>query len=225
MGVNSAWDFRELNEDVVRKRMGLPGVRTWRELHGIPSIGFEHQPRSKQSICNSRSFSHDIYDIKQLSEQVAKFASMTAEKLRSENTLCTELTVFAATNRFREDEPQQYGNIKLAFVEPTNSTLHLVRSAREAINEIFVPGCGYKKAGVIASGIRQREATPHSMFDAERQMQHERLMQAMDSINQCHYKRNIMLASEGMTNVMSSSEHRSPRYTTCWEELPVLMIK
>ena len=224
-GIHTAWDFRQLSEEHVRNRMGTNGVRTWRELHGIPSIGFEHQPHNKQSICNSRSFSHDIYDVKQLMEQVAKFASMTAEKLRSENTLCTELTVFAATNRFHDNEPQQYGNIKLTFVEPTNSTLHIVRCAREGVNEIFVPGCGYKRAGVIASGIRSREATPHSMFDAERQMQHERLMRAMDSINRCHDGRNIMLASEGMTSVMSSSEHRSPRYTTCWEELPILIIK
>ena len=224
-GIHTAWDFRQLSEEHVRNRMGINGVRTWRELHGIPSIGFEHQLHSKQSICNSRSFSHDIYDVKQLMEQVAKFASMTAEKLRSENTLCTELTVFAATNRFHDNEPQQYGNIKLTFVEPTNSTLHIVRCAREAVNEIFVPGCGYKRAGVIASGIRSREATPHSMFDAERQMQHERLMRAMDSINRRHDGRNIMLASEGMTSVMSSSEHRSPRYTTCWEELPILIIK
>ena len=224
-GIHTAWDFRQLSEEHVRNRMGINGVRTWRELHGIPSIGFEHQPRSKQSICNSRSFSHEIYDLKTLATQVAKFASMTAEKLRLEGSLCSELTVFAATNRFRDDEPQQYGNIKLTFAEPTDSTLHIVRSAREALAEIFVPGCGYKKAGVIASDIRPREATPHSMFDAEKQVQHERLMRAMDAINGKHDGKNVVLASEGMSRLLSSSEHRSPRYTTHWDEIPVVTIK
>ena len=224
-GIHTAWDFRKLSEEHVRNRMGINGVRTWRELHGIPSIGFEHQPRSKQSICNSRSFSHEIFDLKTLATQVAKFASMTAEKLRSEGSLCSELTVFAATNRFRDDEPQQYGNIKLTFPEPTNSTLHIVRSAREALTEIFVPGCGYKKAGVIASGIQPREATPHSMFDAEKQAQHERLMRAMDAINGKHDGKNVVIASEGMSRLLSSSEHRSPRYTTHWDEIPVVTIK
>ena len=224
-GIHTAWDFRQLSEEHVRNRMGVNGVRTWRELHGIPSIGFEHQPRSKQSICNSRSFSHEIFDLKTLATQVAKFASMTAEKLRSEGSLCSELTVFAATNRFCDDEPQQYGNIKLTFPEPTNSTLHIVRSAREALAEIFVPGCGYKKAGVIASGIQPREATPHSMFDAEKQAQHERLMRAMDAINGKHDGKNVVIASEGMSRLLSSSEHRSPRYTTHWDEIPVVTIK
>ena len=224
-GIHTAWDFRQLSEESVRKRMGINGVRTWRELHTIPSIGFEHQPHSKQSICNSRSFSHDIYDVKLLREHIAKFAAMTAEKLRSDDTLCSELTVFAATNRFHDDEPQQYGNIKLTFTEPTNSTLHIVRSAREAISEIFVPGCGYKRAGVIASGIRKREATPHSMFNAKSQAQHERLMQAIDSINRRLETKNVVLASEGMNSIMASSEHRSPRYTTHWAEIPVVKIK
>ncbi len=224
-GIKTAWDFRSLSEDRVRKYMGINGVRTWRELHSIPSISFEHQPRSHQSICNSRSFSHEIYDLKELMEQVAKFASMTADKLRTEGTLCSEITVFAATNRFHEDELQQYGNVKHRFAEPTNSTLHIVRAAREAIAEIFVPGCGYKKAGVIASEIQLREATPHSMFDAERQAQHDRLMRVVDTINHRLAMPNIVIASEGMSGVKSSSEHRSPRYTTHWDEIPVVTIK
>lgn len=224
-GIKTAWDFAQLSEDVVQRRMGINGVRTWRELHSIPSIGFEHQPRSKQSICNSRSFSKEIYERKELMEQVAKFASMTAEKLRSEGTLCSELTVFAATNRFHDNELQQYGNTKIVFAEPTDSTLRIVRAAREAVNDIFVAGCGYKRAGVIASGIKQREGTPHSMFDSERQSQHERLMQAMDSINREKGDKRIVLASEGMSGIKSSSEHRSPRYTTHWAEIPTVKIK
>jgi DNA polymerase V len=225
MGVNSAWDFRELNEDVVRKRMGLPGVRTWRELHGIPSIGFEHQPRSKQSICNSRSFTSEIYDRKKLMEQVAMFASMTAEKLRNQNSLCSELTVFAATNRFHSDDLQQYGNITIPFAEPTDSTIHLVRAAREAVDEIFTSGCGYKRAGVIASGISCRQGVAHSMFNSCEQQQHNRLMQAVDTINKRCGENRLVIASQGLNGVHSTSDHRSPRYTTRWDEIPTAKIK
>ena len=225
MGVHTAWDFRSLSEECVRRRMGLPGVRTWRELHGIPSIGFEHQPRNKQSICNSRSFSTEIYDRKLLMEQVAKFAAMTAEKLRSQQSLCSELTVFAATNRFHTDELQQYGNITIPFAEPTDSTLHLVRAAREAVDEIFTSGYGYKRAGVIASRISERQGAAHSMFNAEEQAQHKRLMDAVDAINKSCGENSLIIASQGMGQVRTTSEHRSPRYTTRWDEIPVVTIK
>jgi hypothetical protein len=63
------------------------------------------------------------------------------------------------------------------------------------------------------------------MFDAEKQAQHERLMRAMDSINGKHDGKNVVIASEGMSRLLSSSEHRSPRYTTHWDEIPVVTIK
>ena len=47
-GIKTAWDFAQLSEDVVQRRMGINGVRTWRELHSIPSIGFE--------VCRYNSF-------------------------------------------------------------------------------------------------------------------------------------------------------------------------
>lgn len=166
MGVVTAFDFRSLNEQWVRKYMGINGVRTWRELHSIPSIGFEHIAQSKQSICNSRSFATEIYAIEDLTEQIAKFAALTAEKLREQNSLCERLTIFAATNRFHGDELQQYGNVVIPFTTPTNSTIHIVRAAREAVGDIFTRGCGYKRAGVIASNITPIEGSLLPMFNA-----------------------------------------------------------
>ena len=222
VGVNTAYDFTQLGEEYVRRQMGITGVRTWRELRGTPAIEFEAAADAKQSICNSRSFSTEIYDRKELAEQVAKFASMTAEKLRSQNSVCSHLTVFAATNRFKEDEVQQFGHICIPFAEPTDSTIDIVRASREALDEIFVRGTGYKKAGVIASGILPREGVTVSMFDAEHQERHRRLMQTLDSINSRVGDGAVVVASAGLTQVKANSAHRSPGYTTNWNELPVV---
>ena len=222
VGVNTAYDFTQLSENYVRSQMGITGVRTWRELRGIPAIEFEAGVDAKQSICNSRSFSTEIYDRAELAEQVAKFAAMTAEKLRSQNSVCSHLTVFAATNRFKESEVQQFGHICVPFVEPTDSTIDIVRAAREALGEIFVRGTGYKKAGVVASGILPREGVAVSMFNAEHQERHHRLMQALDNINSRVGDGAVVVASAGLSEVKANSAHRSPGYTTNWNELPVV---
>ncbi|MBQ2239710.1 MAG: Y-family DNA polymerase [Alistipes sp.] len=222
VGVNTAYDFTQLSEAYVRRQMGVTGLRTWRELRGTPAIEFEAGTDAKQSICNSRSFSTEIYDRAELSEQVAKFAAMTAEKLRSQHSACSYLTVFAATNRFKEDEVQQFGHICVPFAEPTDSTIDIVRTAREALNEIFVRGTGYKKAGVVASGIIPREGVAVSMFDAEHQERHRRLMQTLDNINSRVGDGAVVVASAGLTEVKANSAHRSPGYTTNWNELPVV---
>jgi DNA polymerase V len=202
--------------------MGVTGLRTWRELRGTPAIEFEAGTDAKQSICNSRSFSTEIYDRKELLEQLAKFATMTAEKLRSQHSVCSHLTVFAATNRFHENEVQQYGHICIPFVEPTDSTIDIVRATREALDEIFVRGTGYKKAGVIASGIMPREGVSVSMFNGEHQERHRRLMQTLDSINNRVGDGSVVVASAGLSEVKANSAHRSPGYTTDWNDLPVV---
>jgi DNA polymerase V len=222
VGVNTAYDFTQLSEAYVRREMGITGLRTWRELRGTPAIEFEVGADAKQSICNSRSFSTEIYDRAELSEQVAKFAAMTAEKLRSQSSVCSHLTVFAATNRFKEDEVQQFGHICVPLVEPTDSTIDIVRCAREALDEIFVRGTGYKKAGVVASGIVPREGVTVSMFNGEHQERHRRLMQALDSINNRVGDGSVVVASAGLSEVKANSAHRSPGYTTNWNDLPVV---
>ena len=221
-GIQTAYDFRVLPREWVQRNMGITGVRTWQELNGIPAIGFEAVSEAKQSICNSRSFATEIYDIRELSEQIAKFATMTAEKLRKQNTVCQRLTVFAFTNRFHENEAQQYGYITLPFVEPTDSTLEIVRTAREALAEIFVRGVGYKKAGVIASEIIPREALHVSMFSAEHNERHHRLMEAIDNINSTAGCEAVTLASAGRGGPLNRSDYRSPRYTTSWSDIPII---
>lgn len=223
-GITTAYDFRMLSEEWIMRRMGVVGLRTWRELHGIPAIGFDSVAEPRQSICNSRSFSSEIYNIAELAEQVAKFAAMTAEKLREQHSVCSRLTVFAATNRFHTDDIQQCGHITIPLLEPTDSTLTIVRASREALTEIFVRGAGYKKAGVIASEIIPRQGTHVSMFAAESNERHHRLMQAIDDINRKSEGRGVMLASEGHSDIKALSSHRSPHYTTSWDELPIVKL-
>lgn len=221
-GISTAYDFCQLPRDWVQRNMGITGVRTWQELHGIPAIGFESIQDAKQSICNSRSFASEIYSLKELSEQVAKFATITAEKLRSQNSVCGRLSVFAATNRFHSDELQQYGHITIPFSEPTDSTIEIVRTAREALSEIYVRGVGYKKAGVVAMDIVPRSALHVSMFSAEDNERHHRLMQAIDNINHIAGKNAVTIASAGNDKILTRSDYRSPRYTTDWNEIPII---
>lgn len=68
-----------LPEEWIHRRMGITGLRTWRELQGIECIGFEQMPQQKQQITVSRSFPKEIYEREELERIVAEFASMCAE--------------------------------------------------------------------------------------------------------------------------------------------------
>lgn len=223
----TAYDFASLSREWVHSLMGVSGERTWRELHGEPCIDFEAGFRAKQSICTSRSFTSEIYDFAELAEQVAKFTSMTAEKLRRQHSACGQLHVFAWTNRFRSDEEQpDRGNSTIVMFETaTDDTIEMVKAAIGALRDIFVRGCGYKKAGVTASALVPADSVQTTLFDtADRSRQH-RLMKTMDAINDALGRDSIIVASQGFGNIRMRHEHRSPGYTTDWNDLPCVSVK
>ena len=226
MGVKTAWDYTQLPEYAVRKMFALTGLRTWRELRGEPCIEFEDGFEAKQSICVSRSFAKEVGDVEELAEQIANFASSMAEKLRQQRSVVTEMAVFAYTNRFKENEPQTYGNSLVHFELPTNDQRVIVGKAVAAVYELFRKGYGYKKAGVVATHIVQECDVVHSLFEDRQTTEREqRLTSALDIINGTFGRGAVKLAVQGSGRIKSSSEKQSPHYTTLWDDIPKVSVK
>ena len=226
MGVKTAWDYTQLPEYAVRKMLALPGVRTWRELRGEPCIEFEDGFEAKQSICVSRSFSKEITNVEDLCEQIANFASSMAEKLRQQRSVACEMAVFAYTNRFKDNEPQTYGNSLVHFEQPANDQRIIVSSAVSATRELYKRGYAYKKAGVVAIHIMQESDIVHSLFEDSQSTEREhRISSALDAINGTFGRGTVKLAAQGSGRIKSASEKQSPHYTTLWDDLPKVSVK
>ena len=224
--VRTAYDFIQLPEKAVNAMMGVTGVRTWKELQGIPCIEFEDGFEARQSICVSRSFSTEIYDMKELPEQIANFASTVAEKLRKQHSVTSEITIFAYTNRFKENLPQTHSSSPVTFTTPTAEQRTIVASAVHATCDLFKKGYGYKKAGVIATGIMDRSESVQSMFEDTEAMEKEhRITSALDVINSTFGEGTVRLAVQGSGRIRSTRENQSPHYTTRWSDLPKVSVK
>ena len=224
--VRTAYDFISLPEEAVRKMMGVTGVRTWKELQGIPCIGFEDGFDARQSICVSRSFSTEIYDCGELREQIANFASAVAQKLRKQHSLTCEIAVFAYTNRFKEDLPQTHASFLVTFPTPTSEQREIVIAAASAVKEIFRKGYGYKKAGVIATRVTDMSDAVRSIFeDADASEKEHMITSALDAINRTYGDGTLKLAVQGSGKIRNTSEKQSPHYTTRWNEIPKVSIK
>ena len=225
-GVHTAYDFTQLSEGVVHALMGITGVRTWNELRGIPCIEFEDGFEAKQSICVSRSFSSEIYDVGELQEQIANFASSLAEKLRKQRSVAAEMVIFAYTNRFKDSSPQTYSNGIVSFSTPTANQRQIVAEAVHVTQKLFKRGYGYKKAGVIATKIIPEGEVMRSLFEDTQAIEREqKITSALDSINATFGKGTIRLAVQGSGKIKSSSDNQSPHYTTRWSDIPKVSVK
>ena len=211
MGLHTAQQFVELPQEWVRARMGVVGLRTWSEFR-------------KQQITISRTFPKEIYTLEDLDPIIAEFASMCAEKLRGEGSVCGEVQSYLFTNRHREDQPQRYETSLQLLPEPTDSTLEIVRQARIALRQVFQPGYGYKKAGVILAQITPASEQQGSLFTPLDREKHARLMEVLDSVNKTHGKGKIVVAAQGTGHFHMNREHLSPRYTTNWDELLTIKL-
>jgi DNA polymerase V len=204
--------------------LGIIGLRTWNELRGLPCIEFEDSFEIKQSICVSRSFSSEIYELPELQEQIANFASSLAEKLRQQNTVTSEIVVFAYTNRFKESSPQSYSNTLVSFPTATANQRTIVANCTQAVR-LFKTGYGYKKAGVIATKIIKNQDVMHSLFEDTQAIEKEqKLTSAIDTINGILGKGTVKLAVQGSGKIKMASNNQSPHYTTLWSDIPKVKV-
>ncbi|MFI3280496.1 MAG: Y-family DNA polymerase [Rikenellaceae bacterium] len=221
--ITTAQQFREASQEWVQHKMGVTGLRTWRELNGESSILFDHRVSDKKSIMVSRSFAHEIYDLQELHEALSGFVSSAAEKLRRQHSVAGAMQVFLLTNRHREELPQHNVSEVAIFETPTESTIELASSATKVLQKLYKEGYGYKKVGVILYDIRQSNGVQSSLFDQVDHSKHKRLMEQLDSINSYYGKNSVRLGGQGKKSRVNS-EHLSPRYTTAWSDIITVKV-
>lgn len=215
LGVKTAYDFTQLQRSWVRKYMTVVGERTWLELNGISCINLEEVQPDKKQICTSRAFGKTITDIEQLKEAVSYYASVCAEKLRSQRSCACSVMVFIHTNNFREDLPQYFNNKIIKLPVPTNSTMEITKYVLDALKCIYRDGYQYKKAGVIITEITSDNGIQTNLFDTVDREKHNRLMNVVDNLNK-GFTRNILnLAIQGQNKQWNlKRDLLSPCYTT-----------
>ena len=59
-GIHNALQLRDADDNFIKKKMGIPGVRLLKELRGIPCYALEHSPSPKKGITVSRTFKNSI---------------------------------------------------------------------------------------------------------------------------------------------------------------------
>lgn len=213
IGVKTAFDFTQLDDEFVRKQMAIVVLRLKYDLQGIPTLDLE-EAQPKKNIATTRSFEANYTEFEQLSERVSTFAVSCAEKLRKQNSCCNSLMVFIHTNEHRKDLTQYSRNIVVKLPFPTNSGIELSNFAIQALKHIFKKGYAYKKAGVIVQDFTPENIVQQSLFE-NRNEKHIPLMQAIDKLNTLFGQQKIRLASQDPKRVWKMKQEKlSPRYTT-----------
>jgi DNA polymerase V len=217
IGAYKAIDFVNLSEAWVLKNMTITGLNLQKDLKGIPTIEMV-EPEKKKSIGTSRTFETDLRSFDEVRERITTFTSMSAEKLREQNSFCKRLIVFIGTNPFKKYETQYYPSIQIKLPFPTNSTLEMVKFANEGLKQIFKKNHYYKRGGVLLTDFVDASVYQPSLF-FNSDPKHKKLMEVIDKLNDKYHRDVVRLASQDEKKHKMKQAHLSQHYTTDINEI------
>ncbi len=221
-GITTALALKNAPEPLVRKKMGVMGVRTVRELNGRSCFWIEPPMTKRKGIRSAKSFGRGVESLAELNEAVATYIARAVEKLRSQKSVTSTFLIFILTNKFAKAE--YYSNSYLCKLPaPSAYTPDFIRAAQYALKKIYSPGRKYKKVGVYLMDIEPENNIQMPVFqpggyDTKRQ----NLMEAVDVINERYGSNVVDYAAAGVQKSWRMRRGMcSPQYTTNWNEIPV----
>jgi len=226
MGVMTAKDLADQSTEAIRKQFSVVMERTVRELRGESCLELESMTPVKQQIMCSRSFGSRISDYDQMREAVCAYAERAAEKLRRENQYCRQIGVFVRTSPHATDEPF-YGNQSTGqLLIPTQDTRDIISVAIACLDNIWIEGHRYMKAGIVLGDFFSQGVAQLDLFDEHHPRRNsEELMKLIDTVNKLGSGK-LWFAGQGINKAWSMKrEMLSPAYTTRITDLPVVALK
>jgi len=232
LGVTTPRQFRDADPKAVLDVLGIVGVRQVHELRGEPCLAIEDVVPDRKNVCVSRSFDKTLCDYGPIREAVVTFAAQAGVKLRRQDLAARSLSVFIQTDRHAPAHVEQYANSAgLRFTVATQDSRELAAAASACLARVYRRGHAYKKAGVTLMDFTRHDRVQPSLFDSRDRHTDRTLMRLKDRINHDHGPGSLRLGAASPFQLRPCrtwhlrSDHRSPRYTTRWEELPVEVAK
>ncbi|GAB2712043.1 umuC protein [Hymenobacter frigidus] len=245
MNITTGAALAALPEHWLRRHLGgVVGQRLWRELHGQPCLewnptewdeeGDQLLPSAtgRHSVTCTRSFGRPQHDAAVLAEAVATFAAKAAEKLRRQGLAAHLITVVLGTNRFAATAGPNTHTAVVSLAAASSDVSRLTQAALCGLRRLQRPGTAYHRAGILLSGLEPAGRGQVGLFpDAadQNQPRRDKLMTTLDALNARFGRQLVRLAATGVAKDAPGqpqaaawagrSAHRSPCYTTDWNDL------
>ena len=219
--ITSALHLADIDPRHAKRKFSVVLERTVRELRGQRCIGIEENITAKKQIVVSRSFGSRVTNLETLKPIVSNFAVRASEKLRNEKQKCSQVSVFVRTSPFSDHKPQHRGYKTIELVTPTNDTRDILTATKKALIPIYKSGYDYAKAGILLSRFSNTSSKQYSLFrDPDEPKENSKFMEYIDQLNS--YQTQIYYASQNTSQWSPMKQNMtSPKYTTCWYELPL----
>lgn len=97
-------------------------------------------PDPKKEIVSSKMFGRRVYLLEELRQAVAAYTTRAAEKLREQDSVCSELVVSVQTSQFADPADRYWNGARMILPTPTADTRDLIQAANQGLHGIYRAG-------------------------------------------------------------------------------------
>ncbi|MDT0169193.1 Y-family DNA polymerase [Pseudarthrobacter sp. BRE9] len=222
LGIFTVLDLVRADPVMIRDRFSVVLMRTVLELRGTPCIPMEEERIGRDQLIFSRSFAMPVTTAAGLREVLSIYGQQASARLSKHGLQAKVLTAFAATSPFRDHE-QAYPSVCVSLPMPTADPLLLTKAAHALLPNIR-DGMKYAKAGMMLTDLRPTgNQPPLELF--ENRHEERGIGPLLEDVGRRFGRGSIGLGHAGIRSGLDwtmKREMRSPRYTTHWDELPLV---
>ena len=222
LGIFTVLDLVRADPVVIRDRFSVVLMRTVLELRGTPCIPMEEERIGRDQLIFSRSFATPVTTTAGLREVLSIYGQQASAKLSKHELQAKVLTAFAATSPFRDNE-QAYPSVCVSLPMPTADPLLLTKAAHALLPHTR-EGLKYAKAGLMLTDLRPTGNQP-PLEPFENRHEERGIGPLLEDVSRRFGRGVIGLGHAGIKSGLDwtmKRDMRSPRYTTHWDELPLV---
>ena len=222
-GIHNAKQLRDADPVWIKKQFSVVLMRTVLELRGESCLKLEEPEESRKSLMCGRSFGKPLKELEDIRPALTHFVQNAVTRLWKYKQATSALTVYLSTNRFRKNIAQRSVSASVEL-STTDNLILLNAAAQRALEQAFESGFEYHKVGVLLHDLVSVKNIPASLFETESGIKNSpELMWAVRKINAKFGRYTVASASvSGSSDWRARSKFRSPAFTTCWNELPLV---
>lgn len=222
LGIFTIQDLVRADPVAIRDKFSVVLMRTALELRGTPCIPMEEERIGRDQLIFSRSFATPVTTAEGLKQVLSIYGQQASARLSKHGLQAKVLTAFAATSPFRHNE-QAYASVCIALPMPTADPLLLTRAAHALLPQIR-DGLKYAKAGLMLTDLRPTGNQP-PLEPFENRHEEHGIGPLLEGVSRRFGRGSIGLGHAGIRSGLDwtmKRDMRSPRYTTHWDELPLV---
>lgn len=225
-GIHNALDLSRLPPRLAQQLMGIHGRQMVAELNGTRCYPLEPFGRIRQTVMHGRQFGQDTGEFPVIEAAIASLTARAAARLRADHLLARGAAVRLGTNRHRPGYQRLARTLR--FATPTADTGLITSQLVAAIQATHNPHVSFHRADVLLFDLvseRHLQTDLLGNLDLAESAAARTRLRAFDDINDRYGQRTIRYAAEDLSAAWQPHRgHRSPRYTTSWEELPIVHL-